>query len=370
MKILSLGYEFGFDHPSVEESTFRSGDSLFDFDVILWEPDSLIWEYSMEENNYRGCINLDDNDSVRLVEDIKRVKTEMAEMLKLGRTIIIFTPEPEKYYIDTGKREYSGTGRNRKTTRIVDDVDLTDFLPIGNIKTIKASGFQVEFRGKEPFDLFWRVNNEYLSYRAYFEKPIGIPLFYIKGTQKIIGSFINIEKGNLIFIPNFLIDYELDENEDFAQIGNKFIDSIIELVNNLNKSTGDFKPSTWCSNYLLPGELKEKDKLKKLENILSILKTKISDQKNSIAELEEYKILFSGDGRALEIEVGRIFSELGFEVGEGLPGRNDLILKYGENIAVVEVKGVSKSAGENTPRNWRSGLASIIHKKALNQKEF
>lgn len=366
MKILSLGYEFDHDHPSIEESTFRSGDSLFDFDVILWNPNNLIWEYSAKE--YRGCKSLDDNDSVRLMEDVKRVKTEMAEMLKMGRTIIIFTPEPEKYYIDTGRREYSGTGRNRRTTRIVDDIELTDFLPIGNLKTIGASGFQLEFRGKEPFDLFWRTNNKYFSYRAYFEKPIGVPLFYIKDTQKVIGSFINVEKGNLIFIPNFLDDVEIGDNEDYSQIGNRFIDSIIELVNNLNKSTGGFRPSAWCSNYLLPGELKEKEKLKKLESKLGTIKDKISTQKKSIAELGEYKILFSGDGRALEILVGRIFSELGFDVAEGLPGRDDLILKYAQNIAVVEVKGVSKSAGEKHAAQLEKWVSEYHSQKDIKPK--
>jgi len=367
MKILSIGYEFECDHPSIEETTFRSDDSLFDYDILLWEPDALIWEYSTNEK-FRGCPSLNDDDSVSLVEDMTRRKNEMVELLKLGRTIIIFTPGPDKYYIDTGKREYSGAGRNRQTTRIVDDIDLTEFLPIENVETIKASGFQIEFRGKEPFDQFWRINNKYLSYHAYLKEPVGIPLFFIKGTQKIIGSYINKENGNLIFIPNFLADYQLDETENFAEIEKKFIDSIIELVSDLNRSSGGFKPSVWCSNYLLPSEQNEKDKLRKLERKSSIIRSKISDQKNFIAKLEEYKILFAGDGRALEIEVGRIFSELGFEVEEGLPGRDDLILRYGDKIAVVEVKGVSKSAGEKHAAQLEKWVSEYHAQKDIKPK--
>lgn len=86
--------------------------------------------------------------------------------------------------------------------------------------------------------------------------------------------------------------------------------------------------------------------MKKLESDLKTLTNKISNQKKIIASLQEYKILFSGTGRALEVNVGKVLSELGFEVAEGLPGRDDLILKYKDKVAVVEVKGVSKSAAE------------------------
>jgi hypothetical protein len=44
--------------------------------------------------------------------------------------------------------------------------------------------------------------------------------------------------------------------------------------------------------------------------------------------------------------VGKIFKQLGFLVTEGLPGRDGLILKYKDKVAVVEVKGVTKSAAE------------------------
>jgi len=46
------------------------------------------------------------------------------------------------------------------------------------------------------------------------------------------------------------------------------------------------------------------------------------------------------------------FFELSFEVNEGLPGREDLILKYGNLIAVFDVKEVSKSSAENMPLNY------------------
>jgi hypothetical protein len=56
--------------------------------------------------------------------------------------------------------------------------------------------------------------------------------------------------------------------------------------------------------------------------------------------------LFTGTGRSLELAVRRALEALGFDVSEGAPGRDDLVAQYGGRVAVLEVKGTSKSAGE------------------------
>ena len=89
-----------------------------------------------------------------------------------------------------------------------------------------------------------------------------------------------------------------------------------------------------------------KKKLRNLNDELNEFLSRISAQKELAAELESYKTLFAGTGKALEAQASRVFEELGFSVKEGEPGRDDLILQYEDKVAVVEVKGVSKSAAE------------------------
>ena len=118
----------------------------------------------------------------------------------------------------------------------------------------------------------------------------------------------------------------------------------------------------------MPTELKDKTELDKLNDKLSKIESQISEKKNQLAELGQIKILFGGDGRALEIEIGKILKDLGFDVAEGLPQRDDLILKYNEKIAVVEVKGVSKSAAEKHAAQLEKWVSEYFSKKGIKPK--
>lgn len=338
MKIFAIGYFY--EHDFVDCGNFSSSTSFLDYDMIVIDFRYILDEYTSALNGtYLGHKSLSDNDSARLLEDIERRKMEIAEMLKLGRSIIVYTPYDTICYVDTGKRDYSGTGKNARTTRIVEDVNLLSILPT-KIKMVKASGANIEFRGDESFAAFWKQNSKYLSFDAYFKENIGKPLFFIKGTDKAVGSYMNIDNGNLLIIPGFIDDGDDDKKEY------EFFKSLQKLVNEIKKSTGDFELPSWSKEYILPDEVKQKENIKKYENELKNLNNKISKQKKLIAKLEEHKILFTGDGKALEVQVGKVFNELGFQVSEGLPGRDDLILKFEDRVAVVEVKGVSKSAAE------------------------
>lgn len=113
-------------------------DQVHPFSTMM----SLFWILNNASHNqtYKGHRCLDDDDSVKLLNDIERRKLEISELLKLGRTIIIFTPHDTICYVDSGKREYSGTGKNRQTTRLVNAVNLLSVLPV-RISTIQGPHF-------------------------------------------------------------------------------------------------------------------------------------------------------------------------------------------------------------------------------------
>src|SRR5262249_14378986 len=62
--------------------------------------------------------------------------------------------------------------------------------------------------------------------------------------------------------------------------------------------------------------------------------------------VEELKTLFTGTGNELESKVEFVFKNLGFEIHDTVSNRDDLIVKYKDRIAVIEVKGVVGSAAE------------------------
>ena len=350
MKVLSVGFEV--DHESLDVASFGSSKSFLDYDLLLWNPDGVPYEYRSDfrADTYRGLRRLSDDSSAKAVGDIARRRKEMSEMLELGRSVVVATSPPQRCFVDTGERRYSGTGRNREGTTVVQEVDFLSSLPIANAETIEASGTNIEFKGGEPFASFWRSTKEYLGYKAYFQQAAGTPLFFVKGTKRVVGSYSEVGKGILLFIPGFLDEeqweqYGLTEAEA-EEASEAFVGSLIALIEELKKGAGNYELPPWSAAYVLPGELKMKKELRNLNDGLSEVLSRISKQKELVAELENYKTLFTGTGKALEAQTRRVFEELGFSVKEGEPGRDDLVLEYEDKVAVVEVKGVSKSAAE------------------------
>ncbi|MDD1776568.1 MAG: hypothetical protein LUQ65_00235, partial [Candidatus Helarchaeota archaeon] len=267
MRIISIGSTF--EHKSVHNGTFHSTLSLLDYDLVIWDQRYTLNEYSADypKGTYMGLVCLNDDSSIKIVEDIKRRNKEMLEMLKIGRFIIVFTPPPNQFYRATGEKQYSGTGRNRATTRIVTKDDVINTLPV-KIKTVAAAGENIECRGHDPFLNFWKSNHQYLFYEAYFDEIVGKPLFFIRDTDKVVGSVVEFENGHIIFIPSFVNILHFNTRKEWLPIQRKFIDSIINLIESLKKDAGDFELPNWSAQYLLPQEQEERDSLKNLEEEL------------------------------------------------------------------------------------------------------
>src|SRR6266567_1483408 len=116
------------------------------------------------------------------------------------------------------------------------------------------------------------------------------------------------------------------------------------------KDSEKFEIPSWCENYLLPSEQDLRTVLRKLEEEHAALEQQINIKRNQIEDLKKSKLLFGGSGKPLEVEVKKVFEALGFTDltdAEASPNRDDLILRYDDKIAVVEIKGIfRKSAGE------------------------
>ena len=124
-------------------------------------------------------------------------------MINLGRIVIVVMPPPDKCYYATGQKEFSGTGRNRVSQRYVNELSLLNSIPIKELSTVIAEGNNIEFKGSEPFKSYWSKMKNYHYYIAYASKNIGKPFLFIKGTQKLIGTWIPTQRGVFLFMPPF-----------------------------------------------------------------------------------------------------------------------------------------------------------------------
>src|SRR5688500_6012021 len=113
MRWLGLDCDLGVD--AIDVFSFSSNVSVYDYDVVLWDPASSLEEYLAYSTVYNGLPSLNETKSAQLRNDTARRRAEFLEFIQLGRVLVVFLPGETGVYIDTGKREYSGTGRNRAT---------------------------------------------------------------------------------------------------------------------------------------------------------------------------------------------------------------------------------------------------------------
>lgn len=214
MKIISVGISI--DHKNVSNEQFRSPISFLDFDMLIWDPSRMFYEYeSAYPSIYMGCRNLNDNDSSIILGDISRRKNEITEILKLGRIVVLILPSPDKCYYATGQKTYSGTGRNRVTTSLVNNLNLFDTIPLKDLQTVKANGDSIEFRGSEPFKSYWEKMKEIHYYSAYLSSVVGKPFLFVKGTTKAVASYVPTEKGVFLILPSILKEERFNNKKEY-----------------------------------------------------------------------------------------------------------------------------------------------------------
>ena len=124
-------FTVGFQLPTkdiFQYQNFHSNASLLDADIILFEP-NLAYQVDYLSGTFQGKPSLSDTSSTQCIESVKHWREELNSAFKIGKTIIIFLKEYEEVYYKTGRKEFSGTGRNQKVTNIVDLLDSYLTLP-------------------------------------------------------------------------------------------------------------------------------------------------------------------------------------------------------------------------------------------------
>lgn len=368
MRIGSMGCDF--ENKDISHVLFRSTMSLLDYDLVLWDPSFLFDHYHADlvYPTYGGYKCLSNDESIRFSDELNRRRTEMGDLLDSGRPLVIFIPTPTSIYQWTGQTTHSGSGRNQKTTSIVTKFELNDTLPSSKIETIASEGDSIEFRGDPIFKTYWDRMKEYHYFSAYFKTDLGKPFLFIKGTEKAVGTYFKTKKSFILLLPS--INLNGDTKKETREISKKFLESLIDLIKQLQMEVGDFSLPSWSEQYQLPEEKDQINALSKKEKELEELADAISKEKEKLNKLKELKLLFSGTGRSLELVVKRIFEEMGFTVKEGKPGRDDLILDYKGKIAVAEIKGLTKSASEKNAAQLEKWVMEYLTENSIHPKGF
>lgn len=345
--VVSIGYEF--EHPRVQNIDYRSTETILSADVVLWLPQPLNEFYSghdfLGSHEYRGMPLIGESESQPSILAVERRRSELQGFLDLGRSLVLFAPAPQSWYYYSGTRDVSGTGRNQKVTRHVQEMKTFDLLPF-TMDATAASGRQIECLGTPVQRAFWEKYAHLFEHAAYMEEPLGHPFLVISKTAYAVGSYGSVGKGLVLVLPQLADDGGDEEEDDDDFPHEAFVDAVLTLVDEVSEGRGQKVQPTWSQDLILPGETQVSGEVSRMTDEIGELSSRRMEAERSLVVLQSRKTLFTGTGRDLEEAAKQALEGLGFAVEYGAPGRADLVAKIGKRVAVLEVKGLSKSAKE------------------------
>ena len=361
MRLLCLDCNPVYDPASL--ASFGDDDSVFDYDVVIWDPQGSFAEYTYyTSQRYQGLFSLSENTSVQIKADAARRRAELVEYINEGRVLVVFVRPPQECYIDTGKREYSGTGRNQVTTKILAKFDLLAAIPVvKDCKFTRASGTRIEFDGDGPIVALLRKYKKFLRYDAVMTQAPGTSLARVAGTNRRIGSVQRSEGGGyLILLPAVnLAAQDSEDEEKWVEEAPEFQADLLAAIGQLSGSKTVSRP-VWAERYITAEQQDLRTKVTKQQARIEVARANLAELQRATEAAEIKDQLFLGTGRALELEVRSVFELLGGTVSEPEPGRDDWRVSFPEGDAVLEVKGVTKSAAEKQAAQLEKWVAGAI----------
>jgi hypothetical protein len=341
---------------------FGDDDSVFDYDVVIWDPQGSFGEYTnYTSQRFQGLLSLSESTSVRIKADAARRRAEFVEYINEGRVLAVFVRPPQECYIDTGQRDYSGAGRNRVTTRLMAKFDLLSAIPATDCKFIRASGTRIEFNGDGPIVALLRKYKKFLRYDAVMTEAPGTSLAHVAGTNRRIGSIQRSKSGGyLILLPAInLAAKDSEDEEKWLEEAPEFQADLLAAIEQLSGSRTISHPA-WSERYVTAEQQELRTKVTKQQARIEAARKRLAELQRAKEAAEIKDQLFLGTGRALELEVKSVFELLGGTVSDPEAGRDDWRVSFPEGDAVLEVKGVTKSAAEKQAAQLEKWVAGIM----------
>lgn len=291
-KIITIGFYIpGYDDHYQPYSSYQS---LLDADIILFEPDFSHYNYY---DAYQGkpCYS---GNSFQLKEDTRHWHAEISTALQDGKTVFVFMGRYEEVFVETGEKQYSGTGRSARVTNIVSSYDNYQFLPVDIPSLIPKEGSEIKFSNHPIFTTFWTEFRDYLKFESYIDGKIDAPLFFTKTGNKPIGGLFRLGKGNLVLLPPIRYPDKFTKHEKkkaywtekAIEFGHRLIQTLVDIDSALRGATETTPPPEWAGKkqYQLQAETKLK---KKIENVSTKIEKLISDKTALLASLQGESLL-------------------------------------------------------------------------------
>jgi len=207
-----------------------------------------------------------------------------------------------------------------------------------------------------------------LLYEATIVNPPGSILAHVAGTNRAVSSIHRSKAGGyLIMLPAIdlrveNVDDSDEEADEWISEAPEFQKDLLAAIEQLSGSRSISRPS-WAEQYATTEQEHLRAEIVKQQSQIESARARLAElqQQREVAEAKDQ--LFLGSGRALELEVKNVLEVLGGTVTDPLPGRDDWKVSFPEGDAVVEVKGVAKSAAEKHAAQLEKWVAADFEEK-------
>jgi hypothetical protein len=322
LKIVTVNFEV--PGGLVECLSFTSDRSLLDADIIVFKP-SLPNFLSFDQ--FQGKKLLNESNSFFTVEAIKHWRAELHQAVQSGKTVIVYLVKPEQVFVYTGKKKYSGTGRNRQTTNIVDLLSSYDALPI-SLENLVPKGGECILPASDLkyITTYWSKSGNLTKYEIYFEGNFTDVLLKTRTGDKIVGASIrNKNGGTLLLLPPLdldeikLIRYNKDKEsvwtKEAFRIGHQLLEGIINIDKALKSDRDITPPPVWtkASEWRLPNESKIESDITAVTDEIKKLRDKKTELLTQLSAESSLRRLLYEKGSELESAVLECLRLMGFD---------------------------------------------------------
>lgn len=355
-------FTVGFKLPTsdiFQYKSFHSNVSLLDADIILLEP-NLVYQSDYNNPTFQGKPSLSEVSSTQCVEAVMHWKEEMRISFESGKTIFIFMKSIEQVFYSTGQKEYSGTGKNTRTTNIVDILENYKMLPISFKDKKTTKGKNIKFTQEANFlKPYWDLVQDYTEYQLYFEYEKAKPLILTKSGDKTVGAMLRNDKGGTILLlppldlPKDFIGLSTDGKTQIwtqkaIQFGKSLLSKVVAIDKALKSSVESTPPPEWLSESQFQLEIEQKyiDDIDKLNQKIEKIKSQIEQKQNELFKHSLSKKLLYENGKPLEYAIIDALQTIGFKAENYDDGKSefDIVFESEEGRFIGEAEGKDSSA--------------------------
>ena len=371
--------------------------SLLDADFVLFCPDTngLIerdlgaFRTRIGSTEYRGKRLLTEKWSFRLKETIDHWKRELNEALIAGKSIFFLSSELTEVFVETGEKKYSGTGRNRETTNIVNLISNYDVLPF-DISVVESEGASMKLSlNAAILTEYWQQFGDESRYRVHMEPTSSlVSLVTAREGHRIVGSaFRHSDGGTLVLLPWIDLykeefygeECEDEDGEEYLtwtlaakEWGSRFLRSLTVLDKAIRTRDNNTPLPAWAEDDTLKTakEIALSKELSAIQFEFSNLKGRCEEVKQEIAKEGTLKRLLFEQGRPLENAVLEAMTLIGFTANNYRDSDSefDAVLECPEGRCIGEVEGKNnKAINIDKMRQLNSNIGEDLEREEVSE---